>query len=230
MVEGNTTQEEGESLADGETVEDIKTEEGSVDAVQDVCPEQDKSCDENLSSEAEENKESGGMSDLEARIAELERENEKLTEEKKSMQDEHLRNMAETENYKKRLQREKDDLIKFANESFVKDLIVTVDHFDKAMEAVSSGDNMESIREGINLIYTEFKEVMKKNGVSNIVSVGESFDPNLHEAVAKLPSDEEENKIVQEFRKGYSLNERVLRAAMVAVSTGKAEETPEPKE
>jgi len=230
MVEGNTTQEEGEPLTDGEEVEVVKAEEGNVDAVQDVSPEQNEFCNENLSSEAEENKESDTIHALEACIVKLEQENEKLIEEKKSMQDESLRSMAETENYKKRLQREKDDLIKFANESFVKDLIVTIDHFDKAMEAVSSADNMESIREGIDLIYTEFKEVMKKNGVSDIVAVGENFDPNLHEAVAKLPSEEKENKIVQEFRKGYRLNERVLRAAMVAVSTGKTEEKPEPKE
>ncbi len=158
---------------------------------------------------------------LEEKVAKLQKEKEKLQRESKEIKESCLLKLADTENYKKRLTREHEESIKFANEGMLKDFIVVLDHFNKAIDAAEKTTNMESMLEGIKLTFAELREAMRKNGVEDIPAVGEQFDPNLHEAVARVPSEHEENRIVEEYRKGYMLNKRVLVAPMVAVSSGK---------
>jgi len=209
---------------DGNSEETVSSEAVSEENGVDEASEENTENEE--STEAPEEETSEEILLLESRVLELEKECDTLKASNEKLEKDLLLTVADTENYKKRLGREQEDLIKFAHESFFKDLIVTMDHFDKALEASAKASNMDAILEGVKLIYGEIKETMKKNGVKDIDSVGKEFDPNLHEAIAKVPSEEhKEDNIVEEFRKGYFLNDRVLRASMVTVSTGK----PQPK-
>ena len=130
-----------------------------------------------------------------------------------------IRITAEFQNYKKRVEKEKADIYKFANEKLIVDILPVMDDFDRAVESFSSIEGNEGFTSGIEMIKKSLNEFMKKNSVEKIESVGKPFDPNFHHAVMSEESGEyEEETVIAEFQKGYTLNGRVIRPAMVKVS------------
>ena len=132
-----------------------------------------------------------------------------------------LRTSADFENFKKRSTREKQDAIKFANESLLQKLIPVLDNFDMALSAAqaSQGDAAQSLQTGINMIYQQLKNALGEAGLEEVDAAGKVFDPNLHEAVSQKESaDVPEGTVVQQLRKGYKLRDRLLRPASVVVA------------
>ncbi len=134
--------------------------------------------------------------------------------------DKFLRAAAELDNYKKRIAKERTDFIKYGNEALVKDMLPIVDSLDRALEhAAGSQEDFEAFISGFKLIQEQFLGCLEKHGVEKVKSIGEDFDPNIHEAVLQVESEEiGGNKVVEEFEKGYLLNGRLLRPAKVSVS------------
>jgi molecular chaperone GrpE len=144
-------------------------------------------------------------------------------QELKDTYDRLLRLTAEFENYKKRSTRELDGFKKYANEALVNALLPVVDNLERAVEASKEGvcDN-DSLLEGVCLTLTEILKVLERFHVKPIVSLGEIFDPNFHQAMMQEPSEEHpENTILKEMQKGYLIHNRLLRPAMVVVSKKK---------
>jgi molecular chaperone GrpE len=132
-----------------------------------------------------------------------------------------LRISADLENYKKRAVREKQDAIKFANESILQKLIPVLDNFDMALAATqnSRADASQSLQTGVNMILQQFRNVLVEAGLEEIDATGKTFDPNLHEAVSEKESAEVPGgQVLQQLRKGYKLRERLLRPASVVVA------------
>lgn len=132
-----------------------------------------------------------------------------------------LRTTADFDNFKKRAAREKQDAIKFANESLIQKLVPVLDNFDAALAAVqnTAAESAQSLQAGVAMIYQQFKSVLAEAGLEEIDASGRPFDPNLHEAVSQQETaDAPEGQVVQQLRKGYKLRERLLRPATVIVA------------
>jgi len=139
-----------------------------------------------------------------------------LKEERDSLYDRLLRKQAEFENYKKRIEREKSEYYQFASAELVRELLTALDSFELALENAAGDQNM--IR-GFELIYKQIFDTLTRFGLKRIEAQGEKFDPHYHQAVSTEPTGEvEENTVIREMRKGYLLNGRLLRPAMVMVS------------
>ena len=133
--------------------------------------------------------------------------------------DKYLRERADLENYRKRVQREKEELLKFGNESLLLEILPAVDSMEMALSHTTE-DSASAVIEGVNLTLTMLVSVLKKFGVSPIESKGKPFDPAFHQAMTQVESAEcAPNTIIDEFQKGYMLNDRLLRAALVSVAT-----------
>ena len=131
------------------------------------------------------------------------------------------RNQAELDNYRKRMAREKSDAIKFANGSLLSELLPVIDSFQMGLSAAINEDPDSIISKGMEMVQKQLEEFFSSQGAVAISSVGKEFDPNLHEAISQESSDEVPNgHIITEIRKGYTLNDRLLRAANVIVSKG----------
>ena len=136
----------------------------------------------------------------------------------------YLRERADLENFRKRAQRDKEELGKFANEGILKELVPAVDSLERALEhARQDGAGGETLLKGVELTLAQFQKVLEKFGVVAIKSLGEPFDPARHEAMGQLESaDQPANTVVQEYQKGYLLNDRLLRPALVMVAKAPA--------
>ncbi|MFQ5553695.1 MAG: nucleotide exchange factor GrpE, partial [Thermoplasmata archaeon] len=144
---------------------------------------------------------------------------EEKTREAEAAHDRSLRALAELDNVKKRTQREREEYIRFANEAFIRDLIPVLDNFDRAIQSARSAPEAEGIMAGLELIQRELLKVLEKFGVTPYSAVGRPFDPERHEAVARVTTtDYTEMTVVEETLRGYLLNGRVLRPAMVTVA------------
>lgn len=131
--------------------------------------------------------------------------------------DKYLRAVADLENYKKRSIREKADIIKYGKEEIIRDILPFVDSLDRALDHADSSD-VQAFKEGIRLIQEQLLSCLKKHGVEKIDSIGLDFDPNFHEALMQVESEEHaENKVVNEVEKGYLLNGRLLRPSKVCI-------------
>lgn len=132
--------------------------------------------------------------------------------------DRFLRAQAELENYKKRVEREKSTLVKYGNEEFIKAILPIIDNLERALDH-TPGENPDGLMEGIKITLNQLLQVLEKFGVTPIASVGEPFDPSKHEAMMQVEStDHEPNTVVSELQKGYFLNDRLIRPAMVSVA------------
>jgi molecular chaperone GrpE len=132
-----------------------------------------------------------------------------------------LRATADFDNFKKRAARERQDAIKFANESLMQKLIPVLDSFESAISALkgAGSENPESLLKGVSMIHQQLKSVLSESGLDEIEAHGKPFDPNLHEAVSQAESEEHpEGHVVQQLRRGYRLRERLLRPATVIVA------------
>ncbi len=138
-------------------------------------------------------------------------------EELLKQKDTFVREKAELENFKKRLTKEKEDFVQFANERLLKELVQIEDNLERAMEAPNA--TLESLREGVEMIQKQFSTFLKNQKVEPVEALDKPFDPNLHEVLTQQESDEhEEGTVIQEYSKGYTLNGRILRSAKVVIA------------
>jgi molecular chaperone GrpE len=133
--------------------------------------------------------------------------------------DKYLRERADLENYRKRVQKEKEEILKYGNESFIAELLPSVDNLERALEHAPEGEP-DAVLEGVKLTLSMLMSTLKKFGVAPVeAEMGTPFNPAFHQAVGQVETAEQEpNTIVAVFQKGYLLNDRLLRAAMVTVA------------
>lgn len=150
---------------------------------------------------------------------ETENSSEQTPEEKyNELNDKFLRLYAEFDNYRRRTNKEKVELIANANEKLLLDLIPTIDDFERAIVNNEKVEDIEAIKEGFMLIYNKFRSALEAKGLKQMQSKGEAFDSDLHEAIANVPGDEsQKGKVIDDVEKGYFLNEKVIRFAKVVV-------------
>lgn len=146
------------------------------------------------------------------------------TEECKAINDKYLRLAAEFENYKRLTQRDQREQIRFGNEQLLKELLPVVDNMERAIKAARTNGSDSALIQGVELTLKQLFGILAKFGVQAIETAGQDFDPSAHQAVSYGPSnDVPTNKVLDEFQKGYRLHDRILRAAMVSVSSGPAQ-------
>lgn len=140
-------------------------------------------------------------------------------EEAKNNYDRFVRQVAELDNFKKRATREREEAIRFANEALIKDLLPILDNLERAVAHADGGGNGKPLIEGVEMVLKGFLDALGRHGVSQILAVGQTFDPAQHEAMAQVETDNPQpNTIVEEHHKGYMLRDRLLRPALVSVS------------
>ncbi len=150
--------------------------------------------------------------DSETKYAELEKKYETL-------RNDYLRLMAEFDNYRKRTLKEKAELLKSGGEDCLKKILPVVDDFERAKGALEASNDINAVKEGIDLIYDKFRNYLDNNGVSEIPAVGEDFNDELHEAITTFPAQtpEQKGKVIDCMTKGYKLNDKVIRYSKVVV-------------
>jgi molecular chaperone GrpE len=140
-------------------------------------------------------------------------------------QDQLLRALAEVENARRRAQRDREDYVRYANESLLRDLVPVLDNLDRALEAARTAAEAPTLVQGVELIQREFLRVLERAGVSRYSAMGQPFDPTRHEAVARVVTGgHPPGTVVAETLPGYLLRDRVLRAALVSVATAPDED------
>jgi molecular chaperone GrpE len=146
-------------------------------------------------------------------------DNATIAAELSEMKDKYLRLYAEFDNYRKRTMREREELIKTAAESAIKSMLSTLDDFERAIKAAKSANEDSSILEGILLIYEKMFKTLEQQGLKIMQSDGEEFNPDLHEALTKVPvpNDELKGKVIETIEKGYYLRDKIIRYAKVVV-------------
>ena len=144
---------------------------------------------------------------------------EELEKAYQELQDRYLRLSAEFDNFRKRTLKEKADLSKYGGEQVLLSLLPVVDDFDRAMASLPEDEACSSYVEGISLIYNKLLDFLKQNGVTEMEALHQEFNPDLHDALTKIPAPEEDlkGKVVEVLQKGYYLKEKVLRHAKVVV-------------
>ncbi len=149
----------------------------------------------------------------------IEKELERLRIECEELADKNLRLIAEFDNYRKRMLKEKTELLKNASESLLVNLLPLVDDFERALQAIETTDDINAIKEGVQLIYNKFINFLHQYNVKEIPTINQEFDTQLHEAVSTIPAPNEDlkGKIVDCVLKGYTLNDKVIRHAKVIV-------------
>ncbi|MBB3108964.1 molecular chaperone GrpE [Paenibacillus phyllosphaerae] len=147
-----------------------------------------------------------------SRIAEL----TKLAEEN---QQRYLRAQADFDNFRRRTQKEKEELAQYASMKLITQLLPVVDNFGRALEAAKNGGDTESFSKGVDMIFRQLEQVLDQEGLKAMDTVGQPFNPDFHQAIMQVESDDhEEGVVVEEVQKGYTLKDKVLRPAMVKVS------------
>ena len=152
-------------------------------------------------------------------IEELKKKLEEKAKESKENYDRLLRMAADFENYKKRAAREKEDWTKFANEDLIKSILPFIDNLERAVNHAQKIADTGVLVEGVRMTLQQLLQSLNKFGLSSFESVGKPFDPAMHEAMLVVETDKHEpNQVVEEFQKGYLLNDRLIRPATVSVS------------
>lgn len=140
---------------------------------------------------------------------------EKLAE----LNDKYMRIHAEFDNYRRRTNKEKLDIIANANEGVFRDLLPVLDDFERALENNKNSDDLNGLKEGFNLIHNKFLQIITSKGVKEMISQGTAFDSEIHEAIANVPAPKKKDKgkVIEAVEKGYYLNDKVIRYAKVVV-------------
>lgn len=137
----------------------------------------------------------------------------------------YLRERAELENYRKRMQREKEDLARFANENLLREMLPILDNLERAV-AHAEQEQEGGLLEGVQMTLEQFRKTLERLGVVPVAAIGQPFSPDFHEAMGQLESSEQApNTVVQEMQKGYTLNDRLLRPALVMIAKAPAAPT-----
>lgn len=149
----------------------------------------------------------------------LKTEVETLTTQLEETKDKHLRLFAEFENYKKRTVKEKMELLSTAARKTIESLLPVLDDFDRAKTSAEDDDSIEQFSEGVTLVYHKIYSILDNAGLSPMESTGETFDPELHEAITEIPAPSEEQigSVIDTVTKGYYLNDKIIRHAKVVV-------------
>ena len=149
----------------------------------------------------------------------LKAETEELKNESASLKDQLLRKQAEFENYRRRTERERADVYKRGKKEVLIEMLSVLDNFERAMLSVSKTAEEDALKLGFELIYKQFKDILTRMGIEPVESVGQFFDPHVHEAVTiEQTSEHEANTVIEEFQKGYKLGDQLLRPAQVKVA------------
>lgn len=147
--------------------------------------------------------------------------------EEEPLREQLLRLKADFDNFRKRTQRERNDLFVLANESLFLEILPVIDHFEMGLKSARDQQTENSVTEGFQLVYNQLLDLLKKFNVTPIDAVGETFNPHLHEALTHMPSDLPSETVTDQIRRGYRLGEKLLRAAQVVVSSGPAQDANE---
>lgn len=151
--------------------------------------------------------------------------------EAKAHQEQYLRTLADMENLRKRTQREKEELGKFANENILREILPVIDNLERAVEhaeLAEMGETGAGLLEGVQMTLEQFSQVLSRFGVTPVESLGQPFDPALHQAMGQMETEDfPANAVAQQMQKGYQLNDRLLRPAMVMVAKAPVASEPE---
>ena len=199
----------------GAGLEQVKVEDDSLGSTDESGQETEAAaCESSVDDE---------ISVMKNKIEELEAEVDGLQKINASLQEQMLRVRAEAENFRKRMQRDKDEFARFAREGFVRDLLPVKDNLERAL--IHAGDDPMTIVDGVKLTLEQFESIFKSMGVECLECLGAPFDPAFHQAMTQVESDEHKpNTVVDELQRGYQLNGRLLRPAMVTVAKAKSAE------
>lgn len=163
---------------------------------------------------AEDKEPSGG--ELAAQVAALTAERDRLAKENAELNERLLRRQADFENFRRRSERDRSDFVQFAGTEFVRELLPILDDFERALQVECAN---ASYSKGVQLIYARLFDTLKKTGLEPMDTVGKMFDPNLHQAIERVETDETpDQSILGEFQKGYTFKGKLLRPAMVSVA------------
>lgn len=203
--------------------EQVKQEEIEKDeaAVENAAEDDQEVILEDQGSTPEEKQEEGKEAELlKKEMARIKIDLEALKKENSDLKDQYLRKQADFENFRKRMQREKQDFMKYSNTDLLMDLVSTIDDFERAIQSSEASEDFTSFHDGIVLIEKQFVNMLEtKWGLKRFTAKGEVFDPQKHEALMMEDSHEhEESTVLEDFQKGYMLHERVVRPAKVKVS------------
>ena len=183
-----------------EEIEDLSTEEVEMEAEKEQLSE-----------------------DVESEVAEedsKEEEPKKVEDELADMKDKYLRLYSEFENFRRRTAKERLDLIQTSTEDLMRSLLPVLDDYDRASDQMEKAEDVESVKEGVALIHTKFRQILESKGLKEMdSSVGNEFDAEMHEAItqAPAPSDDLKGKIIDEIEKGYQLKEKIIRFPKVVI-------------
>jgi Molecular chaperone GrpE (heat shock protein) len=155
------------------------------------------------------------MQAVESDLATVIAERDQLAAEKAELLDRHLRSQAEFQNIRRRAERERQELLDYANTETLRSLLVVLDDFERALKVETTD---REYAKGMEMIHQRLYEAMKKLGLEPIVSVGQTFDPHVHHAVEKVESEEAADTVLEEYQRGYNFKGRLLRPAMVKVA------------
>jgi len=155
------------------------------------------------------------MQAVESDLATVIAERDQLAAEKAELQDRHLRSQAEFQNIRRRAERERQELLDYANTETLRSLLVVLDDFERALKVETTD---REYAKGMEMIHQRLYDAMKKLGLEPIVSVGQPFDPHIHHAVEKVESEESADTVLEEYQRGYNFKGRLLRPAMVKVA------------
>ncbi len=147
-----------------------------------------------------------------------------VVQEEEPLRDQLLRLRADFDNFRKRTQRERNELFLMANETLFLEMLPIIDHFEMGFKSAEAHKTDCSVTEGFRMVYNQLLDVLKKFNVTAMDTVGETFDPHRHESLLHMPSEKPSGTILEQIRRGYLLGEKLLRAAQVIVSGGPATE------
>lgn len=209
----------------GDTVQEGSTSKEDLSLIgEEVQPEKAGEASEEVQNIPSEGLDSEISSELEKieKEDELELVKEQLAlkeQEAQSYYDRLLRLQAEFENFRKRMIREKAEFTKYAQAEFLKDLLPVLDNLERALVSAEQLKDFEGFSKGVEMIFKQFCEIIRKAGLTDIEALNQPFDPTIHEAVARVESSEvENNTVVEVLQKGYYLHDKVLRPAKVKVA------------
>ncbi len=147
-------------------------------------------------------------------------EESELQQKYDTLNQQYLRLAADFDNYRKRQEHEREELLKFGTENALKKMIEVLDNFERGQKALENVDDCEKVKESFNLVHKQVVDALTKLGLETIETEGKEFDPNFHDAVMQTPTSEKpEHTIINELQKGYKMGDKVLRPALVNVAT-----------
>lgn len=193
--------------------------EGNHSMNEENSNEDETASSSDAASEADQQPAEPSVDELMQRIDELEQQNRQLEQQNNEHEQRILRLQADFDNFRRRARNEKEELQKFAALNFVEQLLPIADNFERAISSSQLTKDFDSLSKGIEMINTQLFQLMEKEGIEEIKAVGQPFDPEFHQAVMQVESEEhEEGTVVEELQKGYLYNGRIIRPAMVKVS------------